>query len=121
MAITAVINSTFTHLVDDRTLMVKQNVASREREAVVDITVGAGDNYVTGGITVDFSVVRGFSRVYSCEIIQSTTGRDCSFIPATGNAAATGKIKIWHTDGTELSSENSLTNSKTFRVIIRGI
>ena len=121
MAITAVLNTTFSHLVDDRTLLVKQNSASREREAVVDITCGAGDNYATNGITVDFSVIRGFSQVYSCEIIQSTIGRVCSYVPATANAAATGKIKIWHTDGNELSNGNALTNSKTFRVIIRGI
>jgi len=121
MAIVAALNSTFKHLVDDRTLKVKQNAASREREAIVDITCGAGDNYVTNGIVVNFAVVRGFTKVYSCEIAHQTIGRVCTFVPATANAAATGKIKIFHTDGTELSNGNTLTQSKTFRVIIRGI
>src|SRR3990167_3300214 len=120
MAIVATINSTFTFLNDDRSLSVKQNSSSRERTAVVDIAIGAGDNYVTGGITVDFTTVRGFKKVYSCEIVHQTIGRVCSYVPAAENAAATGKIKILHTDGNELSSGNTLTNSKALRVIIRG-
>lgn len=120
MAITSALNSTFTHLNDDRSLSAKQNTSSRERQAVVDITCGAGDNYVTGGITVDFSTIRQFKKVYACDIIQSTIGRVCSFVPAALNASATGKIKIWGTDGNELANDSTLTQSKTFRVVIYG-
>ena len=123
MAIVATLNTTFSHLNDDRSLSVKANSQSRERMAVVDIAIGSavGDKYATNGIVVDFSVVRKFSKVYSCDIVHSTLGRVCTYIPATANAAATGKIKIWDTDGNELANESVLTQNKTLRVIIRGI
>lgn len=122
MAITCTLNTTFQHLNDDRSLKSRANTSSRERTAIVDIAFGASDDYVNpGGVTVDFSKVRGFTKVYACDIIQSDIGRVMTYVPASGNAAATGKIKIFHTDGTELSNGNTLTRSKSIRVQIRGI
>lgn len=119
MTLTIALNTTFNHLTGG-SLARKQNASSRENEAVVDITFGAGDNYVTGGVVLDFSQIRKFKQVYSCEIVHKSFGRQMSFVPAAGNDSATGKLKIWHTDGNELSSGNTGTQSMTLRVIIRG-
>lgn len=120
MAITLSLNTTFSHLNDDRTLALKANSSSREREAVVDVTFGASEDYVTNGVALDFSKVGKFKQVYSCEIVHKSFGRQMSYIPATGNDAATGKLKIWHTDGNELSNGNTGTRNMTLRCIIRG-
>lgn len=119
MAITVALNTTFKTL-NDGNLNIKANAGSREREAVVDITYGAADDYVTDGNTINFSTVRNFKKVYSCEIVHKSFGRVMTFVPAADNDAATGKIKIFHTDGTELSNGNTGTRNMTLRCIIRG-
>ena len=119
MTITIALNTTFNHLTGGSVAR-KQNASSRENEAVVDITFGAADDYVTNGVTLDFSVIRKFKQVYACEIVAKSFGRVMSFVPASGNDSATGKLKIWHTDGTELSNGNTGTRNMTLTVIIRG-
>lgn len=119
MTITIALNDTFKHLTGG-SLARKQNASSRENEAVCDITFGAADDYVSDGKTLDFSVIRKFKQIYSCEVVHRSFGRQMSFVPASGNDSATGKLKIWHTDGTELSNGNTGTRSMTLTVIIRG-
>jgi len=131
MAVVASLVSSFESLNDDRSLALKPNAASREREAVVDVTFGAGDNYVTGGVTVDFSVIRKFTKVYAVDVLHVTKGLICSFVPATNDAAATGKIKMFGTDPAaaggavaalpELPNAATDTNSLVLRCRIRGI
>lgn len=119
MTITITLNSRFKTL-NDGNLAIKANAGSREREAVVDITYSADQNYVTNGNTLDFSAIRKFIKVYSCEIIEKSFGRVMTFVPAAEDASATGKLKIFHTDGTELSNGNTGTQSMTLKAIIRG-
>lgn len=122
MAIVITLDSTFNHLNGDRTLSVKQNSTSVEKEAICNIAIGnaAGDKYVTNGITLDFSKVRKFKKVYVCDVIHQDIGRVMTFVPAADNDSATGKLKIWDTDGNELSNDNTLTQNKNLRVLIRG-
>jgi len=117
-----VANSTYTHLSGrDNRLRSVNSVPSRERGAVVDITFTANDTYDTGGVTIDFSGIDNFSKVYLCKVLHNSVGLVCSFIPATGNAAASGKLKFWGTDGNELADNNSAITSKTLRLFIRGL
>jgi len=131
MAVVASLVSSFESLNDDRSLALKPNAASREREAVVDVTFGGSDNYTTNGVTVDFSVIRKFTRVYAVDILHVTKGIICSFVPATADAAATGKIKMFGVDPAasggaitnlpELPNASTATNSLVIRCRIRGI
>lgn len=115
------LNRTFAHLNDDRSLAVKANAASREREAVIDVVFGSSVTYVTDGLTVDFSKVRRFKTVYVCEIAHKTLGRNVTYVPGTGNDSATGKLKVFDDGGSELANDSTETEGQSFRVIIRGI
>lgn len=122
--------STWKHLNDDRTLAVKPNSASREREAVVDVTFDDG-TYAAGGPIVDLSVIRGFTKVYSCEILHVNAGVVLQFTPGSADAAALGKLKAYGVDFdgtpsgikllTELATGATLLDSKVARVRIRGV
>lgn len=119
---TITLNTSFNRFNGDRSLAVKPNSTSREREAVVNVAFGASEDYATNGITLDFSKIGGrFTQVYSCEVVHKDLGLNMSYVPATGNAAATGKLKIWGTDGNELSNGNTGTRNKNLVCIIRGI
>lgn len=124
--------SSFETLNDDRSLALKPNAASREREAVVDITFGAGENYVTDGVTVDFSVIRKFTQVHTVDIPHVSKGVLCSFVPADNTSASTGKIKIYGNvdpadaggsivELPEFPNGSTVTNSLVLRARIRGI
>lgn len=131
MAIVASLVSSFETLNDDRSLALKPNAASREREAIVDVTFGGSDNYATNGVTVDFSVIRKFTQVYAVEVLHTTKGVIASYVPASGNDAATGKIKMFGVDPAaaggaivdlpELPNASTVTNSLVLRCRIRGI
>ena len=120
--------SDFETLNDDRSLALKPNAASREREAVVDITFGAAENYATDGVPVDFATIRKFTRVYAVDIIHNSLGIICSYVPGTG-AAGTIKCFGYNPTGTddavaapaEFAADATVTNNLVLRVRIRGI
>lgn len=121
MAITIALDATFTHLMGDRSLKTKQNSTSREREAVVTITVGAGDTYTTNGVTLDFTQIRLFSQVYLVNVCHNGYVLPVQYIPAAGNAAATGKMKFFDSSGAELGNGSAAIQNKVIKCIIRGI
>jgi len=130
MAITVALNTKFSHLNDDRSLAVQPNGASRERFAVVTITYGAGDNYVTGGNVVDFSTLRGFKTVYAVEFLHVSKGLITTFVPGANDGAALGKVKLFGVnpgaaggavvDLPELPNTSTVTNNLVITCIIRG-
>ncbi|NIT99612.1 MAG: hypothetical protein GWN01_01305 [Nitrosopumilaceae archaeon] len=129
--VTVTLVSTFKRLNDDRTLAVKPNAASREREAIVDVTYGGSENYSTGGNTVDFSGLRQFSKVYAVDFLARSKGLLADFVPGTNDDAATGKIKLFGVDPgaaggaivalPELPDTSTETNSLVLRCRIRGV
>ena len=119
--VTIAINSTFTHLNQDRTLSVKQNCASREREAIVDITFSNSDTYTTNGFTLDFSKIRNFKEVYFLDPVHNSYGLPVQFIPSAGNVSSTGKLKFFDDTGAELGSGSSAIQNVVIRAVIRGI
>lgn len=96
------------------------NIAGKERSAIINVPFSADDRYSTGGILVDFSKIQKFQKVYLCKIIHNTVGLVCSFVPGASNGASLGKIKFWGTDGNELADNSSAIASKTLKVQIRG-
>ncbi|WP_428323677.1 hypothetical protein [Nitrosopumilus sp.] len=88
------INSTWNNLNDDVSLAVKPNAASREREAIVDVTFDDGD-YAVDGPIVDFSAIRKFKKIISCEILHCSVGAMIQYVPGAGDDAALGKLKVY--------------------------
>jgi len=119
MTVTISLNADYRKLSDDVSNRIKAGGVGREREAIVDIVIANETAGAGGLITVDFSGISpGFTQVYACEILHNDFGEGhASFVPATGNAAATGKLHL--VDFTGVDSAGSVTT--TLRVAIRGI
>jgi len=97
-------------------LLVKQNTPNRERRAVCLVSF-VDETATTGGIFIDFSVIRKFKEVYAANII-SVTANDFTLIFApdqsTNNNAASGKIRLFNKDtGAEIVS-----GDQTFESVI---
>ena len=121
MAVTITLNPRFKKLngggVD---LLHKQNTPNRERRAICDVVVDGSQSYTTGGIQLDFSVIRKFKEVYGCNIIGGISANTYTgiFAPGAGNEnAGTGTLKLYvNTDATaanlgiEVGNAVTLTN-----------
>lgn len=114
------LDPTFSHL-NGRNFHIKNTVPCREREAIVNVTFGASDEYVTGGMPVDFSTIEHFIQVYIAEVIQSNYGLAISFIPASGNISSDGVFKFYGSSGSELLAGSTAIQNVTLKCRIRGI
>ena len=130
MAVTVNLVREFERLNDDRSLYRIQSPASREREAVVDITYDSRHQYSTGGDTIDFSGIRGFTQVYLCQVVQDNTPLSSGhllfkFLPSwPNNDARTGKIVCMafpSTGAAQLPNNSNALRGVRIRAIIRGI
>jgi hypothetical protein len=80
----------------------------------------AGPNYTTGG-----NVVTGMTTYFgdewrTCDVsVQGTTLYSGTFIPGTSNDVATGSIKLFDKDGTEVANAVDLTGV-TFQLLCGG-
>lgn len=119
-ATTVVINSTFAHLNDDRSMRIKQQTSSVEKEAVVTVTIGSTVTYTTGGIVIDFSQIRNWKTVYYCDIIMNSYVLPVVYIPSTNNVSSTGKFKFYDNTGTELAPGSTAAESTVITCLIRG-
>jgi hypothetical protein len=72
--------------------------------------VAAGPNYTTGGNVVT-SMVSYFNDEWrTCSVdVQGTALYHGTFIPGTSNDVATGSIKLFDKDGTEVANATDLT------------
>lgn len=99
MVITVSINPRFNKL-NSNNLRTKQDFGSRERRAIVDITVPTSEAYSAGGFTVDFTKIRNFIEVYAGKVlftsdgILATDNEEYRLIPGTDNAADVAKLGI---------------------------
>ena len=119
MTVTVTINADFKKFNDDPSYQRKPGGLGRERECVVDIVIAAETAGAGGLITVPFNGVGlNFTQVYLCTIEHNDFGEGhASYVPATGNAAATGELHL--VDFTGADSAGSVTT--TLRALIRGI
>lgn len=117
---TVAVNSTWAHISDDRSMRIKQNTSSLEKEAVVDITFASTDTYTTGGLTIDFSVIRNFKTVYFCDIIYNGYVLPIQYVASATNDAKTGKLKAFDSTGAELGAGSAVLESVKLTVVIRG-
>jgi len=75
----------------------KADFRTRERRAIVDITIPNNETYAPGGLTVDFSKIRNFIEVYGARVLEhpvrtGTTNIEFRFITATDNDASNCKL-----------------------------
>lgn len=119
---TVALNARFAFLDDDRLRNMKPNSASRERAAVVDITLSS-TALSSGLFDVDFSTISQFTEVYSCSVIQQAITAPAigtnyvlfNYVPGTG---AVGEfLAVGADDG--VAETAALTG--TITVEIRGI
>ena len=118
MAVTITLNPRFKKLngggVD---LLHKQNTPNRERRAVCTVVIDAED-YLTGGIVLDFSVIRKFKEVYGLSFLQFPIDTLLGeFIP--GSDSTDARIKLYDAFATE--EANATSTTITFICEIYGI
>lgn len=114
------VNTTWAHISDDRSMRIKQNSSSLEKEAVADITFASTDTYTTGGIVVDLTAIRNLKVVYFAEVVYNEYVLKIDFVPGTGNAASLGKFKAYDSSGVELINGSTALESKKITVVLRG-
>lgn len=118
MTITVELNPTFNTLNNgSQRLRVRQNSVTKERRAVVDVEFNS-ESYVTGGITVDFSSIRGFTQVYMIGITHvGGHSHLISFVPGADNDAATARFELFvPTTGVEVADTTSTSLIATVEI-----
>lgn len=113
-----------------KTLSIQSELTSKLKSVVVDVTFGGSENYATNGVTVDLSLGSRISTVIAAQIYDGNKGLLLQYVPATGNAAATGKVKCYGEDHTakgsaarafaELANASTATQGMTFKVRVLG-
>jgi hypothetical protein len=129
MAITVAVDSNQEKLTG-KTLSIQSELTSKLLTTVVDVTVGACDNYATSGVTVDLSLGGRVSTIIEASIISNDAGLLLEYVPAAAGAAATGKVKAYGVDPAaaggaivafpELPNASTEINSMTFKVRVVG-
>lgn len=113
-----------------KTLSIQSELTSKLKSVIVDVTFGGSENYATNGVTVDLSLGSRISTVIAAQIYDGNKGLLLQYVPAAGNAAATGKVKCYGEDHTakgsapralaELANASTATQNMTFKVRVLG-
>lgn len=119
MTIVVTLDSTFNTLNNGgQRLRIRQNTPTREREAIVNVTFSNSQSLASGLVAVDFSKIRGFTKVYTATIINSPlTSGHVTFIRASDDSAETGEFLFLD------EALAALVNApdETYDVVIRGV
>ena len=120
MVITVTLDGRFNTLNNgSQRLRIRQNTVTKEREAIVNVALDSETPDGSGLSTVDFSVVRGFTKIYAVDIILNPfLNGHVSFVRATEDDSATGQFHFVDFTGADITA--ALTD-ETYDVIIRGV
>lgn len=120
MTINVTLDSRFNTLNNgSQRIRIRQNTVTKEREAIVNVALSSETPDGSGLSTVNFSGIRGFTKVYAVDIIRNPfLNGHVSFVRATNDSAATGQLHFVDFTGTDITS--ALTD-ETYDVIIRGV
>ena len=129
MAITIAQNALHKSLTG-KTLSIQSELTSKLKSVVVDITYAGNEAYATNGNVVDLSLGGRIGTVIGAQIFDGNKGLVLQYVPATGGAAATGKIKCYGEDHTakgsaarsfaELANASTAVNSMTCKIRVLG-
>ena len=121
MVVTVALNPRFNKL-NSNSLRNKVDFQTRERRALVDVTIPATEEYVTGGYPIDLSVIRNFKQVYTGRVLSQPISNNMNnvnyiFVPGTNGAASGAKLgAILINTGSEQT--NSHENGVEFKLIM---
>lgn len=104
MVLTAVLNPRFNFL-NSNALRNKADFRTRERRAIIDITIPDSESYSAGGFIVDLSKIRNFIEVYVGRVIKQPllASNNLEFRIEPGADAASTKVSVIQlSDGAEL-------------------
>jgi len=119
MVLTAVLNSRFNKL-NSNSLRNKADFRTRERRAIIDITIPNAESYSAGGFSVDLSVIRSFIEVYAGIVIKQPllTVDNLLFRIEPGVDAASTKLSVIQlSDGAEFAGTLAGANIITVEII----
>lgn len=119
MTITVTLDSRFNTLNNgSQRIRIRQNTVTKEREAIVNVVLSSETPDGSGLSTVDFSGIRGFTKVYVADIIRNPfLNGHVSFVRATDDAA-TGQFHFVDFAGVDITSQ---LVDESYDVVIRGI
>lgn len=120
MTITVDLDSRFNTLNNgSQRIRVRQNTVTKEREAIVNVVLSSETPDGSGLSTVDFSGIRGFTKVYVADIVRNPfLNGHVSFVRATGDAAATGQFHFVDFAGADITTQ---LVDESYDVVIRGV
>lgn len=119
MTIAIAVNTLYQSIVG-KTLSTQAELLSKLKVAIVDVTFTT-ESYTTGGETIDLTLDGRLDTIIACEVLEVSTGNVGQYIPAAGNDAATGKLKLYES-GTasapldEVDSAESITLTCKLRI-----
>lgn len=125
MTIDISLNPRFNKL-NSNNLRTKQDFGSRERRAIIDVTIDTAEEYVSGGMVLDCSKIRNFTQVYAGSVItQTVTGGSNKLwliAPGTDDSASDVKLLAVEIDtGSQRANAETLGSIHTFTIEIIGI
>ena len=118
MTIVTTVNSDFKKFRQDPAFQRLPGGIGREREIVVDVVITA-ETPSAGLLTLDLSGTGlNLTQVYLVTVEHNDFAvGHVTYVPATGNAAATGQLKLFGFDGVVITA----SSTTTLRLLIRGI
>lgn len=130
MAITESISSVWSDNVGPQGKLTKFGGSGGLGVQLMEVAVTASTTYSTGGITVDLSDDGRFSKVLAAVVVDGQ-GFVAVYVPATGDAAATGKLKLYGEEQVsgattpgpilnELAASSAAIQGKTFKILVFG-
>ena len=119
MTITVELDSRFNTLNNgSQRLRIRQNTVTKEREVIVNVTLSSETPDGSGLSTVDFSGIRGFTKIYTADIVRNPfLNGHVSFVRAT-NDSATGQLHFVDFAGANITT---LLTDESYDVVIRGV
>ena len=120
MTITVALDDRFNTLNNgSQRLRIRQNTVTKEREALVIVTLDAETPDGSGLSTVDFSGIRGFTKIYSVTIVRNEFNNGLvSFVRATEDDSATGQFHFVTFAGVD---QTLILTDESYDCIIRGV
>ncbi len=108
MVLSVALNQRFNFL-NSNAFRTKPDHRTRERRAIVDITIPDAETYVTGGVDLDLSKIRNFVEVYSGIVVKqpllATANLEFRIEPASNTRASGAKLSVIVTStGAELGN-----------------
>ena len=117
MTIAISVNSQYKKLAG-KTYTLQAELNSPIKTAIVDVVYSSNQDYDIGGNTIDLSLGGVFSKIIAVEVLESTIGVLAQYVHGSGDAAATGKLKLYES-GTASAAFDEADDADTYNATFR--